>query len=36
MEDLRVAIAGANVSGPKGPLDGALQAYTIAANDQIT
>src|SRR5471030_758497 len=36
MEDLRNAIAGANVSGPKGSLDGAQQAYTIAANDQIT
>jgi len=36
MEDLRAAIAAANVSGPKGSLDGALQAYTIAANDQIT
>jgi multidrug efflux pump len=35
MEDLRLAIAGANVSGPKGSLDGAQQAYTIAANDQI-
>ncbi|MBN9586493.1 MAG: acriflavine resistance protein B [Afipia sp. 62-7] len=35
MEDLRSAIAGANVSGPKGSLDGAQQAYTIAANDQI-
>ncbi len=35
MEDLRIAIAGANVSGPKGSLDGAQQAYTIAANDQI-
>jgi multidrug efflux pump len=35
MEDLRAAIAGANVSGPKGSLDGALQAYSIAANDQI-
>src|SRR5450631_1981487 len=35
MEDLRNAIAGANVSGPKGSLDGAKQAYTIAANDQI-
>ncbi len=35
MEDLRNAIAGANVSGPKGSLDGAHQAYTIAANDQI-
>jgi multidrug efflux pump len=35
MEDLRNAIAGANVSGPKGSLDGAKQSYTIAANDQI-
>ncbi|ABE62861.1 acriflavin resistance protein [Nitrobacter hamburgensis X14] len=35
MEDLRAGIAGANVSGPKGSLDGAQQAYTIAANDQI-
>jgi len=35
MEDLRTAIAGANVSGPKGSLAGAQQAYTIAANDQI-
>ncbi len=35
MEDLRSAIANANVSGPKGALDGAQQAYTIAANDQI-
>ena len=36
LEDLRAAIANANVSGPKGSLDGAQQAYTIAANDQIT
>ncbi len=35
MEDLRNTIAGANVSGPKGSLDGAQQSYTIAANDQI-
>ncbi|MCG6203653.1 efflux RND transporter permease subunit [Rhodopseudomonas sp. HC1] len=35
MEDLRTAIASANVSGPKGSLDGAQQSYTIAANDQI-
>src|SRR3984957_7751593 len=35
MEDLRAAIAGANVSGPKGSLDGAQQSYIIAANDQI-
>ncbi|MBX9709632.1 MAG: efflux RND transporter permease subunit [Xanthobacteraceae bacterium] len=36
MEDLRNAIAGANVNGPKGSLDGKQQAYTISANDQIT
>src|SRR3569623_1267327 len=35
MEDLRTAIAGANVSGPKGSLDGKQQSYTIAANDQM-
>ena len=35
MEDLRNAIAGANVSGPKGSLDGSQQSYIIAANDQI-
>ncbi|MGY4595454.1 multidrug efflux pump [Bradyrhizobium sp. GM22.5] len=35
MEDLRTAIASANVSGPKGSLDGAQQSYIIAANDQI-
>jgi multidrug efflux pump len=36
MSDLRAAIVAANVSGPKGSLDGAHQSYTIAANDQIT
>ena len=36
MADLRTAIVGANVSGPKGSLDGPFQSYTIAANDQIT
>ena len=36
MKDLRNAIVGANVAGPKGSLDGAQQSYTIAANDQIT
>jgi multidrug efflux pump len=36
MEDLRTAIINANVAGPKGSLDGSQQAYTIAANDQIT
>jgi len=35
MEDLRTAIVGANVSGPKGSLDGKQQSYTIAANDQL-
>lgn len=35
MEDLRAAISSANVSGPKGSLDGAQQSYLIAANDQI-
>jgi len=35
LEDLRAAIMAANVAGPKGALDGAHQAYTIAANDQI-
>ncbi|HUL87173.1 MAG TPA: efflux RND transporter permease subunit [Pseudolabrys sp.] len=36
LEDLRTAIVGANVAGPKGSLDGMHQSYTIAANDQIT
>jgi multidrug efflux pump len=35
MSDLSTAIVGANVSGPKGSLDGTHQSYTIAANDQI-
>ena len=35
LEDLRTAIVGANVAGPKGALDGVAQSYTIAANDQI-
>jgi multidrug efflux pump len=35
MADLRAAIVAANVSGPKGSLDGAHQSYTIAVNDQI-
>ena len=35
LEDLRTAIVGANVAGPKGSLDGAHQSYSIAANDQI-
>ena len=36
MADLRTAIVAANVSGPKGSLDGQFQSYTIATNDQIT
>ena len=36
MADLRNAIIAANVSGPKGSLDGSSQSYTIAANDQIS
>ena len=36
MADLATAIASANFAGPKGAVDGAFQAYTIAANDQIT
>jgi len=36
MSDLRTAIVAANVSGPKGSLDGDTQSFTIAANDQIT
>ena len=35
LEDIRTTIAGANVSGPRGSLDGASQAYTIGANDQL-
>ena len=35
LEDVREAIVGANVSGPKGSLDGVHQSYTIAANDQL-
>src|SRR5262245_19460753 len=35
LEDVRTAIVGANVSGPKGSLDGAHQSYTISANDQL-
>src|SRR5215813_14061903 len=35
LEDLRVAIAQANVNQAKGVFDGRRQAYTIAANDQL-
>src|SRR5471032_1305955 len=36
LEDVRLAVSGANVSGPKGALDGAHQSYTIVANDQLS
>src|SRR5262249_23460774 len=36
LEDLRSAVAAANVSSPKGSLDGKIQSHAIAANDQIT
>jgi multidrug efflux pump len=35
LEDVRNAVVAANSAGPKGSLDGAHQAYTIAGNDQI-
>ena len=35
MEDLRAAIAAANISGAKGSLDGLRQSYTLDVNDQI-
>src|SRR5215468_5565195 len=35
LEDLRVAIAQANINQAKGVFDGSRQAYTIAANDQL-
>jgi multidrug efflux pump len=35
LEDLRLALAQANVNQAKGSFDGARQAYTIGANDQI-
>ena len=35
LEDVRSAVAAANVAGPKGSLDGRSQSYTISANDQI-
>jgi multidrug efflux pump len=35
LEDLRTALAQANVNEAKGSFDGARQAYTIAANDQL-
>ncbi|MBV1703986.1 MAG: efflux RND transporter permease subunit, partial [Hyphomicrobiales bacterium] len=35
LESLRATIQAANVAGSKGAIDGARQAYAIAANDQI-
>ncbi len=35
MEDLRLAVASANVAGAKGSLDGRRQSYVLDANDQI-
>ncbi len=35
MEDLRNALAAANVNQAKGSFDGSRQAYTIGANDQL-
>jgi multidrug efflux pump len=35
LEDLRTALANANVDQAKGTFDGAHQAYTIGANDQL-
>jgi multidrug efflux pump len=35
MDDVRLAVGAANVNQAKGSLDGPLQAFTIAANDQI-
>jgi multidrug efflux pump len=36
LESIRTAIAGANVNGAKGQIDGLVRAYTINANDQLT
>src|SRR6185503_3840148 len=35
LEDIRAAIAAANVNQAKGTFDGAQRAYTIGANDQL-
>ncbi|HEY7956283.1 MAG TPA: efflux RND transporter permease subunit, partial [Polyangia bacterium] len=35
LEDVRLALAAANVNQPKGNIDGPRQDYTIAANDQL-
>ncbi|HEX4994420.1 MAG TPA: multidrug efflux RND transporter permease subunit [Methylomirabilota bacterium] len=36
LEDVRTAVASANVNQAKGSLDGSRQAFTIGANDQLT
>jgi multidrug efflux pump len=36
MEDVRIALANANVNGAKGGFDGPQQSIALAANDQIT
>jgi multidrug efflux pump len=35
LEDVRIAIAAANVNRPKGSFDGPQRAYTLNANDQL-
>ena len=35
LEDMRVALAAANINQPKGNIDGARQDYTLATNDQL-
>lgn len=35
LEDLRLAVAAANIAGAKGALEGQRQSYTLDANDQI-
>lgn len=35
LDDIRTAVVAANVSGPKGALDGVQQSWTLAANDQL-
>ena len=36
LDDVRTAVAAANVNGAKGGFDGARQAYALGANDQLT
>ena len=36
LEDVRTAVASANVNGAKGGFDGPRQAYALGANDQLT